>query len=152
MGEEKKKDWREKTSNCTNRNLMKLSLFFWEAGNVSKEEWLVWTRSARLVGILIIVTHSSLKPPHPRTGTAEFYLWKNSASQTFIQLQTAFCFKTYNLMKLTWWAPNSMGWVFLLLPRSNIAKSLTLQDSRTIGRGPSKRPESLGRRSKDSGK
>lgn len=53
---------------------MKRSLFFWEAGNVSKEEWLAWTRSARLVGILIIVTHSSLKPPHPRTGTTEFYL------------------------------------------------------------------------------
>lgn len=53
---------------------MKLSLFFWEAGNVSKEEWLAWTRSAWLVGILITVTHSSLKPPHPRTGTTEFYL------------------------------------------------------------------------------
>lgn len=61
-------------------------------------------------------------------------------------------FRTYNPNKLTWWAPNSMGWVFLLFPRSKIAKSLTLQESKRVGLGPSKSPESLGRRSKDSGK
>lgn len=61
-------------------------------------------------------------------------------------------FRTYNPNKLTWWAPNSMGWVFLLFPLSKIAKSLTLQESKRVGLGPSKSPESLGRRSKDSGK
>lgn len=90
-----------------------------------------------------------LKPPHPRTGTTEFYLGRAQLLKPFLQLQTAFVLKhtvsrnSPGGLQIQW-----AGFSFVASKQyCQVTHTTGLQDNRP---GTIERPESLGRRSKDS--